>query len=273
MSDVIDGWAVPLIPVLLFLFLSVMLALPGIVARSAYFTHPFDPGAVRRAPGPAFFWTLVLGTSVEVAWLWLHHRLTGRWFRSEEVLFLLSGSPDTELGGIMVENMVERRLQLLGFLCAPLAMAAGLGAGLRWVVLRTGADRYIPLLRYPNRWYYILSGRMRPDDGRLVPLPSGVNYVRLEVLCREGDRHVLFSGRLTEFRLLPDDGLQGFRIDHPFRRYPEAGTGGADGAAGDGSGYEAMEVGHMEFRYEDVIDLRVFYYVLEAEVPAGAPAG
>lgn len=263
MSDVIEGWAVPLMPALLFLFVTAMLILPGIVARSAYFSHPFDEGGCRRARGPAFFWTLVVGTAIEVVWLWVHHRLTGRWFRSDEVVFLLSGSPDTELGVIMVENMVERRLQLLGFLCAPLVAAAGLGVGLRRIVLRTGADRHIPLLRYPNRWYYILTGRMRAGEDGLEPLPRGVNYVRVEVLCREGDRHVLFSGRLVEFRLLPDDGLLSFRITHPFRRLP--------GDGGEGR-YTPMDVGVMEFRYDDVIDLRLFYYVVEGRLAAVAGA-
>jgi hypothetical protein len=258
-SEAFAGWSVQ---ALLFLCLLVMFILPGYVARSVYFSFPFSEGARTKDPVPDAFWALVTGTCIEVGWLWIHRQLTGRWMGSDELAFLLTGSPVDELNAIMMRNMAESRLQLLFFLCTPLAAAAGLGLLARRLVLHTGADIRFPLLRYSNRWYYILSGRMRDDGGRLKPLPADVNYVRLEVLCREGDRHVVYSGRLTEFRLLPGDRIHSFRIRHPFRRYPEVAT--AEGSNGDGpGGFEAMEVSEKRFLHDDIIDLTPYYYVVK----------
>ena len=252
----------------LFLFMAALFLLPGVVARSAYFTFPFSEGARSRDIIPDAFWTLVIGICIESGWIWAHHRITGSWVSTEELLVLLTGRPGGELETIMLRNMVEMRLDLLFFLCMPLAAAALLGELARRVVVWTGADIRIPLLRYSNKWYYILSGRMQEVEGRLKPLPRDVNFVRVEVLCREGDRHVIYSGRLTEFKLLPGDRIHSFRIHHPFRRFPE----NAPDASGQGetNGFEAMDVPQMRFLYDDIIDLQSFYYEVK---PADGPHG
>jgi len=242
----------------LFLFMVVVFLLPGVVARSTYFTFPFSEGARTRDRIPDAFWTLFIGTCIESGWIWTHHRITGGWVSTGELLVLLTGSPDGELETIMLRNMVEMRLELLFFLCMPLAAAALLGVLARRMVVRTGADIRIPLLRYSNKWYYILSGRMQEVEGRLKPLPPGVNFVRVEVLCREGDRHVVYSGRLTEFKLLAGDRIHSFRIRHPFRRFPESQP--AASGQGEMGGFKALDVPEMRFLYDDIIDLQPFYY-------------
>lgn len=247
---------------ILFLFMTVVFLLPGIVARSTYFTFPFSEEARTRDRIPDAFWTLFIGTCIEVGWIWVHRQITGRWVSTEELLVLITGRPDGEVETLMLRNMVDMRLELLVFLCTPLAAAALLGEFARRMVLRTGADIRIPLLRYSNRWYYILSGRMQDVEGQLQPLPPGVNFVRVEVLCREGDRHVVYSGRLTEFKLLAGDRIHSFRIRHPFRRFPESAPAGS-GVAGTG-GFEAMEQPEIRFLYDDIIDLHPFYYEVKA---------
>lgn len=266
MTDISQGPFVIWIQASLFLFMMAMFLLPGIVARSTYFTFPFSVEARTRDRMPDAFWTLVIGTCIEIVWIWAHRQLTGSWVSTDELLVLLTGSPDGEVETIMLRNMVEMRLELLFFLCMPLAAAALLGELARRLVLRTGADIRIPLLRYSNKWYYILSGRMQEVEGRLEPLPPGVNFVRVDVLCREDDRHVVYSGRLTQFRLLPGDRIHSFRIRHPFRRFPES-TPDTSGDGGTG-GFEAMDVPEMRFLYDDVIDLQAFYYEVK---PADDP--
>jgi hypothetical protein len=246
---------------ILFLFMVAVFLLPGIVARITYFTSPFSERA--RSPDriPDAFWTLVIGTCIESGWIWTHRQLTGRWVSTDELLVLLTGQPGGELELLMLRNMAEMRLELLFFLCMPLAAAALLGEIARRLVLRTGADIRIPLLRYSNKWYYILSGRMQEVEGRLKPLPQGVYLVRVEVLCREGDRHVIYSGRLTDFRLLPYNKIHSFRIRHPFRRFPESAQ--AASGSGETGGFEAMDIPEMRFLYDDVIDIQPFYHKIK----------
>lgn len=252
---------------MLFLFMMALFVLPGIVARSTYFTFPFSEKTRTRDRIPDAFWTLVIGTCIEIGWLWTLRQLTGRWVSTDVLMILLSGRPDGELETIMLKNMVDMRLELLVFLCAPLAAAALLGDLSRRLVLRTGADIRIPLLRYSNKWYYILSGRMREVEGRLEPLPPAVKFARVEVICREGDRHVVYSGRLTEFMLLSDDRIHSFRIRHPSRRYPE--TAPDPSGTGDTGGSEAMEIPEMRFLHDDIIDLQPIYYEVEpSDVPS-----
>jgi hypothetical protein len=268
MTDMLQGSFVTWIQAVLFLFMVVVFLLPGIVARSTYFTFPFSEGARTSDRIPDAFWTLVIGSSIEIGWIWAHSQLTGSRVSTDELMVLLTGRPGGELETIMLRNMVEMRLELLFFLCMPLAAAALLGELARRLVLRTSADIRFPVLRYSNKWYYILSGRMQEVEGRLKPLPKGVNFVRVEVLCREGDRHVVYTGRLTEFKLLPGDRIHSFRIRHPFRRFPEsAPNSSTDGETG---GYEAMEVAEMRFLYDDIIDLQPFYYEIK---PSEAPPG
>ncbi|NDC77396.1 MAG: hypothetical protein EBZ67_05935 [Chitinophagia bacterium] len=266
MIDILQGSFVTWIQAILFLFMMALFLLPGIVARSTYFTFPFSEGARTRERIPDAFWTLVIGTCIEVVWIWAHRQLTGSWVSTDELLVLLTGRPDGELETIMLRNMAEMRLELLVFLCMPLAAAALLGELTRRLVLRTDADIRIPLLRYSNKWYYILSGKMQEVEGRLRPLPRGVNFVRVEVLCREGDRHVIYSGQVTEFKLLPGDKIHSFRIRHPFRRFPESAPVVSDTPGM--RGFEAMDVPQMRFLQDDIIDLQPFYYEIK---PFDAP--
>lgn len=260
MSETMYPWLVPLI---LFACWIGLFLLPGIVARIVYFQFPFSEEARSRDAIPALFWTLVTGTCMEVAWIWIHQRLTGRWMSSAELAFLLTGTYEDEVSGLMIQHMIDQRLQWIFFVIVPLVAAAVLGWLARQLVIWTRADIHIPLLRYSNHWYYILSGRMQEQGGRLVALPSDVNFVRVEVLTREGSSHVIYSGQLISFQLLSGDRLHSIQIRHPYKSFPErplAATTSPEST----HGFEPTEAYEMEFLYDDVIDLKPFYYTLKA---------
>jgi hypothetical protein len=177
-----------------------LLAVPGIIFRSSYFTQPFTKKFASGSPSDQIALSIVpalllhLGMLAACSLVGYHadFRILGT--------LLVGGDPSRVARAF---RNIQANLPLIAAYNVLLWIVAGLaGWGSRVLILNRWWDlRFPTLFRLENEWFYIITGRQ-------WALEEEFDFVWVDALVGAGDEEVIYSGVPVAFYLDHDGGLE-----------------------------------------------------------------
>lgn len=185
-------------------FLILLLVLPGVIFRFAYLrgTTVNNPFVITSLTDEIASGVIAAGV-LHALWCLVadgvHHPVD---FKT--ALTLLVGTEEdhpAQLSAAIAASSRSMPLIAEYFLSLYVA-AAAFGLLVHWAVRKTRLDHTVPLLRYHNEWYYILSGeyqqfselRAQPWSSRRKP-----DVVYLSTVIPQGDEPYLYRGYIVDY--------------------------------------------------------------------------
>ena len=181
-------------------FVLFILVAPGVLLRRTYLSQPFAKRFSATSATDEIVWAIVpalllhafalgcirqLGYAVDFAAL--GHLLVGA--KEDAALEAAFRSLDGHLRDIVVYNVLLW------------ALAAGIGYGLRSIVISWRLDQRFQPFRFSNEWYYLLTGRGLTNE-------EDFDVVWVDALIGSGEASVIYSGALVGYYLSRDGGLE-----------------------------------------------------------------
>jgi hypothetical protein len=235
-----------------------LIVVPGLVARFCYFTYPFSNDARAMDLLTEVFWSVVPGFGLQFAWVKLVEGITS-WRISFPIIGeLLIGIKDDnarEISRIM-DNIHSHIWPIVIYQLLLILASGGFGFLLKRIVLKFSLDTKFRFLRFSNKWYYILSGRILDMDDS----PSSsmdVTIIGIDLLCKVGNEVIIYTGQLVNYYLNNSGDLDAVIIKYPFRRKFVD-----DNAPDKQEAYYEIPSDFMYIPYRDVVNVNINYFNL-----------
>ncbi len=115
-------------------------------------------------------------------------------------------------------QQIERALTpLLTYQMIILTGAYGLGNLVRFGIRKSKLDRRFRVFRFPNKWYYILSGECL-DFPHVKDSYYNISYTAVDVLCKVNNLSYIYTGELFDFYVDPDGELNSLHLRYANRQ-------------------------------------------------------
>lgn len=259
------------------------LILPGSVCRYSYARGPWgwaNPTSMRTISDELAY-SVIIAVGLHVCWLELAS-LLGYQVDSTSLLALLTGhfGQNSTLFASAVASIADHKGRIATYFLSLYVGSAFLGWSAHWLVRTLHLDHRAAVLRFENRWWYLLTGEILAiEDGYLEEqLPDGVYASAVVELGKEA---FLYWGIVEDFAFDESGELDRFVLSLAHRRRlandrsPEEMRAVTDfDSAGalpiDGRFYE-VRGDFLIIRYSDIRTLNLDYFWLDEDVEVNHP--
>jgi hypothetical protein len=184
----------------------VMIILPGLLFFRGYYSNEFSSKYFKASISklipsiliPAFLFHTLLFLLTKFPFVKCTPNI--------EYVGILLTSKDTSELKIVFNNISQFGTSVFYYFSLIYLLASVTGYFSWFTIRKTKLDRKIPVLRYPNRWYYILTGEIfdfpqkdKNNDKFKNSKDIKIRYV--DVLVQIGDNSIIYSGILHNFIL------------------------------------------------------------------------
>lgn len=241
---------------------------PGILFRKGYTSGPYS----KKTPGKPFFDEL-LQSLMPALLLQLTAFLLAEWLfavniRLNTLYKLLIGNyADISAAEFSLIRQSIPRFLLYNVLL--LGCSYGLGLLARHLVTIWKLDLTVPVFRFKNEWYYILSGKYL--DFPAVPGEANqIELVFVDVLVETKECSVLYCGVLDDFILSKEQDLERIYLSNVYRRKLSDDVKGErpDDKSADERYYE-MPGDLFVIPFAQIKNINIKYYTLEKTASGG----
>jgi hypothetical protein len=201
-----------LVSVLIFLFI-----LPGILARLAYFTHPFSRGAANITLLNELTYSIFPGLLINLIGVLIAESITGNKFLFDEIGYILEGSNKDSLVKLVFDNLHNHIGAIIYYNLSINIVSILIGRGLNSFVRWRRWDTRFNFLRFNNKWYYLLTGRYL-DFPHIPGSSDEVDIILVDILTMIGNEPVLYMGELSDYYLNDKGELDGITLKFPIRK-------------------------------------------------------
>jgi len=199
---------------------ALLLAVPGYLARAAYFTGDFSKEVLPRSLTEEMYLSFLYSIPFHVVAVWIINECFARGTSShyvdlELVLEFLSGRLGKEADGMvqLSDNLFQFYNPIVAYFGGMAATATVLGYVLRRAAWKFKWDIAIPaVFGYRNRWLYTFTGRESEY------LTGEYHYVVLDVMCSlGGEKTRLYRGVVGGFDADSNGDLEQIRLALAYR--------------------------------------------------------
>lgn len=235
---------------------------PGILFRKGYTSGPYS----KKTPGKPFFdellQSLMPALLLQLTFFLLAENLFSTNIRLDTLYKLLIGNY-TDISAdefILIKGSISRFLLynvlILGF-------SYGLGTLVRYLITTWKLDLTVPMFRFKNEWYYVLSGKYL--DFPSVPGEAAeIELVFVDVLVETKESTVLYCGVLDDFILSKEQDLERIYLSNVYRRKLSDDVKGErpDSKSADDRYYE-MPGDLFVIPFAQIKNINIAYYAIE----------
>jgi hypothetical protein len=182
---------------------------PGVIFRRAYLSGPFSRKFASLSMSDEVAYSAIPAIALQLIALALVQAQDsyGVDFRILGVFIL--GTQEVTVQAAAFANLQQNLWPIAAYNLILWAISWLAGLGARYFVISNEWDRRVPVLRFTNEWYYLLTGRQWGlKDGR------DFDVVWVDALVEVGDGSLIYSGMLNSYFLARDGGLDSICLDY-----------------------------------------------------------
>ena len=248
---------IPLSGFILFVFL-----IPGIVYRRLYYSEEFSKQFFKVSLFAVFISTILPSLLFQTIWYF------GCQFFGYEVKIELFGNLiSTKPNSAIFENLEEYAAPIVFYHVSMIAIAAFSGFFLRKIIRYYKLDRKWKILRFQNKWHYILKGEFYDFPRANVNLENddvdNIEFVFVDALIETSDCTYIFDGFLVDYELSSDGGLETITLAEVERRKLSDDILVSSDNDDTRSPYYDIEGHILLIKYSETKNLNFTYYTLE----------
>jgi hypothetical protein len=236
---------------------------PGLIFRISYLQGPYSKQSFKPSTIDELFWALIPALFFHFAGVLVIEFFTGFHVNLKYVYALLTGIASQELNFEVIRFSLP---YFAWYLITLMAIAIGLGLGLRKLVRIFKLDIMFNFLRLNNDWDYVFSGEIL--DFPYVPGESeNIEMIKIDALIRSQEGTIIYTGILHDYFLSKDNGLDRIYLKQVYRRKLQN-----DLPSEKASELQTLDERYYEMPgdlfivfYRDVINMNVTYLSFEEE--------
>lgn len=214
-----------------------ILFLPGITFRFFYYSYPFSRGAIENKIITEIAYSIPLSILLHFVAIKFVENISNHRI-SFEVIGTLLISDDKDVVKTNFNNIEQNLVPVFIYNFSLSALGALLGRCSQKVIRWFKWDKRFRLFRFPNRWYYILTGEIldfpRSDNssgknGNSREENNGSNdlsphshkeieMITVDLLCKIDDKCYIYNGQVYEYYLNDSRGLDTILLRYPRRK-------------------------------------------------------
>jgi len=194
-----------------------ILFLPGFAFRYGYYTPPFSRGAMENKFLIEIAVAIPFAIAFHVIGIVIIEWLTTYNIELPIVGALLVGVNETSEVKAIFTNIKTHLWQIAVYNALLMALAFASGMLFKIFIRSSGLDRKSPLFRFPNKWYYILSGEILEFPQFGITNPEFDTAV-VDILVNTENGSYIYTGELMDFYLSDTGGLESVVIRFPMKK-------------------------------------------------------
>lgn len=186
--------------IILFLF-------PGFVSFRAYYSNKFSSRNFKAEFSQLVLSILLPAIIIHVLFILIIRKLNLTYQPNLKYIGLLLTCDDAKEIKEIFSNISNNIKYILIYQISITLFAAASGISMRFLIRILRLDRYFTLLRYPNRWHYILTGELLNVHSIISfsKKQKKVKFKFIDILTETNNKTILYSGILHNYLLTKDD--------------------------------------------------------------------
>lgn len=186
-----------------------LLIIPGIIFKRSYFHGVFSRDYTKNNPFDDFAWAIIPGIVFQIfAVLIVNNFFCASYhINFESLSYLLVGDKDGEKTANSFADLSNNLGKIIWYNFILWGAAWSFGYGSRKLVRKCKLDRKSRLLRFNNKWHYILSGEVLDFKENSFDPKGTVDFVYIDILTKANSSLIIYTGIIKEYFLGNDGGL------------------------------------------------------------------
>jgi hypothetical protein len=203
-----------------FVFVTILIFLiliPGFLFRFSYFSSPFSKRFTASNLVNDLTWSIIPGLLIHSIGTLIVENYTNYDIKYDHIGYLLLSVNDKQIIATVFNNINEYLFQIILYNISLLLVSIIIGHLGKMIIRKYRFDRKYRLLRFSNKWHYILTGECL-DFPHIKDSYADINFKVVDVLCQIGNEPHIYIGELFDWYSDDLGNLDSIHLRNPYRR-------------------------------------------------------